>query len=408
MSRSSHAPATRAAHASRRFAAAAVAASLALGSVAACSTETTEDLAAPAAEPAQNAAAETPAEDTQVKASPRSGKIPQVWDTDHEKFDAPSAGDLKEIDDLLSESVDDAAANGITLTWCLRSLDTKKPVDECVGDDEITFAASIPKIAVTVAAIEAYEGDLDTEIIDSYTPWSAGNAGLRAQYDEAMGEEADADVTEAAEDAEADDVPTTLGDLVAASIAYSDNDAVNELIDAIPDGPAFEDDAAASGMTGFEYVDEVTDRIDIADDFHVGAYFNQTESGDWNHVTASSAAEYLHALVTVADGETTEDNLNKVAPDALTSPKAARTVLSAMAQQFRNTKIPGELPEGTFANKTGETDTESHDLAVVGTKNGRYVLSSVSSFPAGMTPPDEQIAETAKDIVGVLGGSASL
>ena len=161
-------------------------------------------------------------------------------------------------------------------------------------------------------------------------------------------------------------------------------------------------------MTAFEYVDAITARVGIDEDFHVGAYFNVPESGDWNHITASSATDYLSALVKAADGEVTDENLNERAPEALATPKTARAVLSAMAQQFRSTKIPGELPAGTFANKTGETDTESHDLAVVGTKSGRYVLTAVSSFYSGANPPDEQLAETAKDVVDALGGSERL
>ena len=57
-------------------------------------------------------------------------------------------------------------------------------------------------LAAAVAAIEAYEGNLDEVVIDEYTPWSAGNAGLRASYDESMGEEAGDAVTLAAEAAQ--------------------------------------------------------------------------------------------------------------------------------------------------------------------------------------------------------------
>ena len=390
-------------------------AALGIGTAAGCSTAAEDNAAESSSQPSTSTPAPVPTEETQVSASAKGSRIPQVWETDPESSDAPPKADLKEIDELLSDSVDEASASGITLTWCLRSLDVEKPVEECVGDDETTFAASIPKIAVAVAALEAYEGELDEVVIDDYTPWSAGNAGLRASYDEAMGEEADDAVTSAAEAAQEDEEPTTLGDLVAASIAYSDNDAVNELIDVMSDGPAFGEvdegenaSSSASSMTSFEYVDEITDRIGLAEDFHVGAYFNEPESGDWNHITSSAAADYLAALVGVADGDSAGEDLHKVDDGALTSPKIARTVLSAMAQQFRSTKIPGELPTGTFANKTGETDTESHDLAVVGTKSGRYVLSAVSSFYSGATPPDEQLAETAKEVVDVLGGPERL
>lgn len=424
MSRPTHALADGTSHLPRRIVAASVTAALALFPAAACAPAAKES-AAPVTAETQETPTPVPAVDTQVNASSRGETIPQVWATDAEKVDAPSPSELEDIDTLLSDSVDDAATQGVTLTWCLRSLDTEKPVEECVGDDETTFAASIPKLAVAVAAIEAYEGDLDEVVIDGYTPWSAGNAGLRAAYDEAMEEEAEDDVIAAAEAAQENDAPTTLGDLVAASIAYSDNDAVNELLDVIPNGPAFGEveattgsagtsaagsttSDAASDMTAFGYVDAITARVGIDEDFHVGAYFNEPESGDWNHITSSAATAYLSALVAAADGEVTEEDLTTVKSGALAAPKTARAVLSAMAQQFRATKIPGELPTGTFSNKTGETDTESHDLAVVGTKSGRYVLSAVSSFPAGITPPDEQLAETAKSVVGVLGGSERL
>lgn len=150
---------------SRRIVAASMTAAFVIGSAAACAPAT-DETADPTAEAAQDASNQVSVEETQVNASARDPKFPRVWTTDAEQFDAPSSAELKKIDELLSGSVDDAAAEGVTLTWCLRSLDTKKPVDECVGDDETTFAASIPKLAVAVAAIEAYEGNLDKVVID--------------------------------------------------------------------------------------------------------------------------------------------------------------------------------------------------------------------------------------------------
>src|SRR5699024_6447318 len=82
----------------------------------------------------------------------------------------------------------------------------------------------------------------------------------------------------------------------------------------------------------------------------------------------------------------------------LTDPGIARYVLDAMLEQERTDKIPGELPAGTAANKTGETDTVSHDLAVVNTAQGRLVVAMVSSADGLGGGPDEVVAEAAAEV----------
>src|SRR5699024_1803082 len=76
----------------------------------------------------------------------------------------------------------------------------------------------------------------------------------------------------------------------------------------------------------------------------------------------------------------------------------------AMLEQGRTDKIPGELPAGTAANKSGETDTVSHDLAVVNTAQGRRVVAMVSSADGLGGGPDEGVAEAAAEVVGLCGG----
>lgn len=75
-----------------------------------------------------------------------------------------------------------------------------------------------------------------------------------------------------------------------------------------------------------------------------------------------------------------------------------------MLEQERTDKIPGELPAGTAANKTGETDTVSHDLAVVNTAQGRLVVAMVSSADGLGGGPDEVVAEAAAEVVDLFGG----
>lgn len=371
----------------------------------------------------------------------------------------PTAAERARISRILDDSVDDAAADGTTLSWCLRPLDaagaasaataTAKKEETtaamCAGDATTdVFAASIPKLAVAVAAIEAYRGALDTPLVDGYTPYSAGNAGLRVAYDEAVsGEDTDEGTTEtattsatgaadaghaddaddaddatsaprradvhragpspeeAAAEARREDTPTTLGDVVAAAIAYSDNTAANMLLDAIPDGPGFD---ATRDRSAFSFIRAISDRLDLGESFYVGTEFDTDAESDWNHITADSTAAYVAGLVAAADGDVPDDALDTVRGGALTTPRAARAVLLAMAQQVRTTKIPGRLPDGTSANKTGETDTRSHDVAVLGTGSGRFVLAAVSQFPEGSAPPDDEIAAVAREVVDVLGG----
>ena len=345
------------------------------------------DTATETAAPSTPAAPSDPG--TVWKENPKSQPTPAAWSS---------------IKDILDDGVTTATQDyGADLSWCAIALDIKDTPQVCVGSDRTSYSASLPKVAIGVAAVEAFDGDLDEEV-SGYSPYADHAAGLQVSVDEAMGRTTPAEVIERAEEAEAEETPTTVGDLIYSAIKFSDNDAYNELVDLISERPV------TKNRTTFAYINSISERIDadLAENFHVGNYMNFIVGSDWNHLTASGASEYLAALVAAADGDVADDKLDTVRPGQLTTPRAARTVLEAMYDQTRTTKIPADLPSSAVANKTGETDTESHDMAVLGTKSGRIALVAVSTFPSGAYPPDEEMGATARKVVQALGGPERL
>lgn len=74
--------------------------------------------------------------------------------------------------------------------------------------------------------------------------------------------------------------------------------------------------------------------------------------------------------------------------------------------QERLWKLPAHLPAGSTANKTGETDTEAHDIAVVNTASGRYAIAVIATAAGPDDTPDEVIAGLGRDVARALGGAA--
>ncbi len=254
---------------------------------------------------------------------------------------------------LLSNAVADAASRGHEVAACVLAIDSPDERLVCAGDDEPRYAASVIKVAFAVGALEAWEGD-----VDARTPHGR------------------------------------LGDLLDAALTVSDNDAANLLYDlgvTGPDAPATDDPVAA--------LNAIADRVGLAERFHTGGAFRYEWTGDWSRVSARGSVEYLTELVRAADGRAPRGA-------ALTSPTVARTVLDTMLRQERRWKLPGLLPEGTVANKTGETDTESHDIAVVNTASGRYAIAVIGSASGMFAGPDEVMTNLGSDVVAALGGAA--
>lgn len=294
-----------------------------------------------------------------VQAAPHPGAaLPTTVAPDGRVFDLtrserPVPTGWGEVGPLLAVAVEDASLAGHQLAACVLAIDAPDERVVCAGDDEPRYAASVIKIAYAVAALEAWEADLDAE-----TPYGR------------------------------------FGDLLSAAISVSDNDAANLLYDLTVEGPA-----APGTDDPIDAINAVADRVGLADEFHTGGAFRYEWTGDWSRVSARGSVDYLTELVRAADGRAPRGL-------ALTSPEVARIVLEAMSEQERLWKLPASLPEGSTANKTGETDTEAHDIAVVNTDSGRYAIAVIASAAGPYNTPDEVIAGLGLDVARALGGAA--
>lgn len=254
---------------------------------------------------------------------------------------------------LLETAVSEAELTGYSMSACVRALDSTDEPVVCAGDDEPRYAASVIKIAYAVAALEAWDADTDAD-----TPFGP------------------------------------LGRLLDLAVSASDNDAANNLYDLTVLGPR------GDGTNDpIEQINTVSARVGLAESFHTGGDFRGLDTGDWSRVTARGSVDYLAELVRAADGRTTGDK-------ALTTPKVARAVLAAMATQERTWKLPAHLPTGTVANKTGETDDESHDIAVINTTSGRFAVAVIATADQWSGAPDEITADLGRDLVDLLGAPA--
>ncbi|WP_216693681.1 serine hydrolase [Dietzia psychralcaliphila] len=274
----------------------------------------------------------------------------RVEDPAHGVRPVPSG--WREVGPLLSGAVADAGLSGHQLAACVLAIDAPDERVVCAGDDEPRYAASVIKVAYAVAALEAWDADPAAE-----TPYGP------------------------------------LDELLEQAVSVSDNEAANLLYDLSVRGPE-----APDTEDPIEAINDVADRVDLADEFHTGGTFRWEWTGDWSRVSARGSVGYLTELVRAADGRAPSS-------EALTSPAVARTVLDLMLGQERLWKLPAHLPEGSSANKTGETDTTDHDIAVINTASGRYSIAVISTAAGTYGTQDEVISGLGRDVARALGGA---
>lgn len=272
---------------------------------------------------------------------------------DPDRLVRPVPAGWGEVGPLLDGAVAEAGLAGHQLAACVLAIDAPDERVVCAGDDQPRYAASVIKLAYAVAALEAWDSDPGAD-----TPYGR------------------------------------LGELLGQAITVSDNEAANLLYDLAVEGPG-----APDTDNSIEAINAVTDRVGLAEEFHTGGAFRYEWTGDMSTVTARGSVDYLAELVRAADGRAPRGS-------ELTSPAVARMVLGAMTAQERRWKLPAFLPAGSTANKTGETDDESHDIAVVNTATGRYAVAVVATAAGMDDTPDEVTAGLGGDVVGALGGAA--
>ncbi len=158
-----------------------------------------------------------------------------------------------------------------------------------------------------------------------------------------------------------DEAENTVDDLLFNMITVSDNEAYNELVRLHSPNYSFAEGCAV-----------VTDAI-----YNGG--FTGTGIGSTLH---PSESEYE----TAGDGHnytSTEDCgmlLEEIYDGTCVSEDASRQMLRLLLQQETTYKIPAGVPEGNLvANKTGENENVTHDVAIVFGKQTNYILCVMAS-----------------------------
>ena len=91
--------------------------------------------------------------------------------------------------------------------------------------------------------------------------------------------------------------------------------------------------------------------------------------------------------------------LEKIYDGTCVSKTASKKMLDFLLNQETDTKIPAALPEGTkVANKTGETDENEHDAAIVYGPETDYILCVMSSD----IPTDGSAVDIVQEISGIV------
>lgn len=90
--------------------------------------------------------------------------------------------------------------------------------------------------------------------------------------------------------------------------------------------------------------------------------------------------------------------MEKIYKEQCVSEEASRDFLDLLLNQTHINKIPAGLPEGTLcANKTGDTDEVQHDVAIIYSPKGVYILSVMSTGCGAAIPNIQNISRVVYD-----------
>ncbi len=148
--------------------------------------------------------------------------------------------------------------------------------------------------------------------------------------------------------------------LLKAMITRSDNESFNELVKRQAGGRNFR--RGANVVNAYLRTNGYSGTV-LAHTLHP-ASSPHLSIGSKNQVTASDCGKLLE----------------RIYRGKCVSKKSSSKMLKLMLKQQRRSKIPGGLPKGTkVANKTGETGTTDHDIAIVYGPRTTYILCVLSS-----------------------------
>lgn len=152
----------------------------------------------------------------------------------------------------------------------------------------------------------------------------------------------------------------TIKQLLREMITVSDNEAFNELVRYHSSSHSF--------VSGTAVVNQYLKKN------------KYTNTGCHSSLHPSSSAFMSDGLRNTASARDCGVLLEKIYKGTCVSKKYSKEMLNLLLQQTRRWKIPAGVPSGIkVANKTGETSSVQHDMAIVYGKKTTYVISVFSS-----------------------------
>ncbi|MCC8049375.1 MAG: class A beta-lactamase-related serine hydrolase [Clostridiales bacterium] len=232
-------------------------------------------------------------------------------------------GDIEELEVLIEDTLADHS--GIWSVY-VKDLDSGNSISI---NNESMYAASLIKLFVMQSCYENMD-----DLIANYC--SINNAG---------------EETAAA----------TIEDRLYTMIVYSRNESYNELVRLHSSTGSFTSGCRLvnSYIAGNGYLETgVYTTLHPSD-----SSFESTGEGT-NHTTVEDCGALLESIYN----------------GTCVSEEASEAMLDLLLQQDVTTKIPAGVPDGiSVANKTGDTDEESHDVAIVYGEKTNYILCVMSS-----------------------------
>ncbi|MCD8104669.1 MAG: class A beta-lactamase-related serine hydrolase [Lachnospiraceae bacterium] len=154
---------------------------------------------------------------------------------------------------------------------------------------------------------------------------------------------------------------STIKDRIYTMIVYSRNESYNELVRLHSSTGSF---TSGCRLVNSFIVECGYSATGIYSTLHPSDSSYETTGEGINHTTTKDCGDLLEAIYY----------------RTCVSEEASEEMLSYLLQQETTTKIPAGIPDGiSVANKTGETDEESHDAAIVFGEKTDYILCVMST-----------------------------
>lgn len=153
-----------------------------------------------------------------------------------------------------------------------------------------------------------------------------------------------------------------LDHLLEQMITVSDNEAFNELVRQLGKEKGFSQGASwVNAWITLEGYEETGCHHTLAPSSSASA---SDGTGERNKTSVTDCGNFLESVYR----------------KECVSPEASEKMMSLLLDQQNLVKIPAGVPEGIpVANKTGETDSQEHDMAIVWGENCTYILCIMSS-----------------------------